>query len=314
MTRSGPPIIGELYDALGDPESGQSLVTPGRVGWLRAAIAESDITDEELARVGTVIEVRRETGTPGLLLLTPHGIGAGAPAIVLVHGGAMVAGSARSGIAEWVDWCVEVGAVLISIDYRLAPEKPYPVPLEDCLWALGTVRDRAEEWGIDLDRVVLAGGSAGANLVGGCILSMARDGDWMPAAAMLWQPMLDDRLELPSTHELVGEAVLDRTSVETAWSLYLDGRVADQFAAPARAARLEVFPPTFLEVGQVDIFRDETLEFASRLSAAGVLVELHLWPGAYHGFEGSAPTAHLSVRALDARKDFARRAVAGRLR
>lgn len=314
MTRTGPRILNELYAALGEPESGQSLITPDRVGWLRRVIAESDLMDAQLGASMTVTEVRREPDGPGLLLLTPHTLGAPAPVVVLIHGGAMIAGSARSGLTEWIDWCVGVGAALVSIDYRLAPEHPYPTPVEDCLWALGLVRERADEWGINSDHIVLAGGSAGANLVAACVLRLADVGGSLPAAVMMWQPMLDDRLESPSSHELVADAVLDRASVQTAWDLYLGGRVADQFAAPARASRLADFPPTFLEVGQVDIFRDETLEFASRLSAAGVLVELHLWPGAYHGFEGSAPTAHISALALAARKDFARRGLWGRLR
>lgn len=311
MTRTGPPIGPELYAALGDPESGQSLLTLERVGWLREVVAAGDLTDDDLRALAPIEihDVRHEETGAGYLVIRPKGLVGQAPAVVSIHGGGMVAGSARSGLAELVTWIAEVGAVLVSIDYRLAPEHPYPIPLEDCLWALASVQERAAQWAIDPDRLVLVGGSAGANLVGGCILALADRGQPIPTAAMMWQPMLDDRLELPSTHELVDDALWDRRSTQTAWTAYLAGAPADGFAAPGRARALESFPPTFLEVGQVDIFRDDTLAFASRLSAAGVLVELHLWPGAYHGFEGSAPNAHLTRLALSARYDFLDRAL-----
>lgn len=315
MTRTGPRVNSELYAALGEPESGQSLLAPDRVEWLREVVAAGDLSDDQLLALAPVEvqEVRREEGGPGYLVVRAPGLKEPAPALVVIHGGGMVAGSARSGLTELVPWAVELEAVLVSVDYRLAPEHPYPTPLDDCLWALASVRERAAEWGVDPERLVLAGGSAGANLVAGCILALADRGLPSAAAVMMWQPMLDDRLQLPSTSELVNDALWDRSSTETTWRAYLGGAEADAFAAPARASDLAGFPPTFLEVGQVDIFRDETLAFAARLSADRVLVQLQMWPGAYHGFEGSAPNAHLTSLALGARRDFLSRALRGTL-
>lgn len=315
MTRTGPPINSELYAALGEPESGRSLLTPDRIGWLRDVVAAGDLSDDQLLALAPVAvqEVRREDGGPGYLVVRAASLTASAPVLVVVHGGGMVAGSARSGLRELVPWAVELGAVLVSIDYRLAPEHPYPTPLEDCIWALESVRERADEWGIDPQRLVLAGGSAGANLVAGCVLALAEQGLPSASAVMMWQPMLDDRLQLPSTYELVDDALWDRSSTETTWRAYLGAAEADALASPARASDLGCFPPTFLEVGQVDIFRDETLAFAARLSAARVPVQLHMWAGAYHGFEGSAPNAHLTTLALGARFDYLSRALGGNL-
>ncbi|WP_330262739.1 alpha/beta hydrolase [Streptomyces griseorubiginosus] len=272
-------------------------------------------SNEELA-CGGVFEVREETvpgppGAPGvpLLICRPTAPTEPRPVVYTIHGGGMVAGTHRLGMP--LDWAEELGLVVVSVDYRLAPEHPHPAPVEDCYAGLLWTAEHAKEIGGDPDRIILAGGSAGGGLTAAVAL-LARDRNGPRAIGqVLMCPMLDDRNDTPSAHQMAGLGVWDRTSNETGWNALLgDARgTADvsPYAAPARAHDLSGLPPAFIDVGSAETFRDEDIAYASRIWHAGGIAELHVWPGGFHGFDGMVPRAALSQEARAARLRWLRR-------
>ncbi len=231
------------------------------------------------------------------------------PGILFLHGGGMVLGNLDTDDLTAIALCESLGAVVVSVDYRLAPENPYPAAPDDCYAGLTWLADNTGTLGVDPDRLALYGGSAGAGLAFAVAL-MARDrGGPAIRFVMAPYPMIDDRNETPSSQAIVDVGIWDRAGNIEAWAWYLGGESADGYAAPSRAADLSGLPPTFIDVGDQDMFMDEDVEFAGRLEAAGVPTELHVYPGAYHGSEVFAPTAELSQRIVAARLDALRRAL-----
>jgi acetyl esterase/lipase len=218
------------------------------------------------------------------------------PGIYYIHGGGMVLGNVDGEDAAATSICDQVGAVVVSVEYRLAPEHPHPAPVEDCHAGLAWTARHAEELGIDPARLAIYGGSAGGGLAIAIAL-LARDRGF-PALCfqMPIYPMIDDRNETASSHEISDIGIWDRAGNIEAWKWYLGDGQPDQYAAPARAENLAGLPPTFIDVGTVDMFRDEDIEFARRLMQAGVPTELHVHPGAYHASENFAADAELSRR------------------
>jgi acetyl esterase/lipase len=250
-------------------------------------------------------------GDPDLWVRVYHPDGLASPAggLYFIHGGGMVLGSVAQSDVQAATLADALGCVLVSVEYRLAPEDPYPAGLRDCYAGLAWMAANAGELGVDPDRIAIHGASAGGGL---CIATalMARDrGGPQLCFQMPIYPMIDDRNETPSSHQITDVGVWDRSGNLEAWAWYLGGTEADGYAAPARAEDLSGLPPTFIDVGTVDLFRDEDLAFAARLVQAGVPTELHLYPGAYHASEGFAPTAALSQRILATRLDALRRAL-----
>jgi acetyl esterase/lipase len=216
------------------------------------------------------------------------------PGILFIHGGGMVLGNLDSDHLTAVMLCETIGAVMVSVDYRLAPENPAPAAIEDCYAGLQWMAANADELGFDLARLALFGLSAGGGLaIATALVSRDRGG---PAIrfVMAPYPQIDDRNETPSSIEIVDIGIWDRAGNIEAWEWYLGGQPADQYSAPARATDLAGLPSTFIDVGDRDMFMDEDIEFANRLQEAGVPVELHVYPGAYHASEVFAPTAALS--------------------
>ncbi|MFG2357211.1 alpha/beta hydrolase [Streptomyces sp. NPDC048521] len=233
------------------------------------------------------------------------------PVIYHVHGGGMMTGTNRTGVTEALAWARDLGAVVVSVEYRLAPEHPYPAPVEDVyaglLWTAGHV----EEIGGDPDRIVVAGASSGGGLTAAlALLTRDRQGP-RPLGQLLMYPMLDDRNDTVSGHQMVGLGAWDRTANETAWTALLGDRRGGPdvppYAAPARATDLSGLPPAFLDVGSAETFRDEVVGYASRIWQAGGAAELHVWPGGFHGFDALAPEAALSRSARAARVTWLRR-------
>ena len=223
----------------------------------------------------------------------------GRPGIVYLHGGGYVLGDSTMDAARLDRWCANLGCVAVSVEYRLAPEHPYPTPLEDCYAALTWTREHAEDLGIDTERLGIAGLSAGGGLAAALTL-LARDrGEHPVAFQLLDSPMLDDRQVTPSSRA-DGLAVWTRDANAFGWRSYLGdlsgGADVAYHAAPARAEDLTGLPPTFVMVGGVDGFRDEDVDYALRLSRAGVPTELHVYPGAPHGF-GLFPDLHAARQA-----------------
>jgi acetyl esterase/lipase len=232
------------------------------------------------------------------------------PGVYFIHGGGMILGDVEgeSAVAEQV--CEQVGAVVVSVEYRLAPEDPHPAQAEDCYAGLVWMANNAAELGFDPDRLAVYGGSAGGGLTIAVVL-LARDRGF-PAIRfqMPIYPMIDHTNETASSHEITDIGVWDRTANIEAWDWYLGGAKPDQYAAPVLAEDLSGLPPTFIDVGTCDLFRDEDITFAMRLMQAGVPTELHINPGAYHASEVLAPQAELSRRIWERRFDALRRALA----
>ena len=232
------------------------------------------------------------------------------PGIYFIHGGGMILGNmdGEDPVASTI--CVGVDAVVVSVEYRLAPEHPYPAPVEDCYAGLAWMARNAAELGFDPDRLAVYGGSAGGGLTIATSM-LARDRGF-PALRfqMPIYPMIDDRNETPSSHEITDIGIWDRSANIEAWQWYLGNGEPDQYAAPARAEDLAGLPATFIDVGTVDLFRDEDIAFATRLMQAGVPTELHVNPGAYHAAEMLAPEAPLSERIWARRIEALRSALA----
>lgn len=247
--------------------------------------------------VVSVIEAKGRTGT--------------GPGIFHTHGGGMIMGDRFTAVEAFAEWIHRYNAVVVSVEYRLAPEFPDPYPVEDCYAGLVWTAENADRLGIESERLLIAGGSAGGGLAAGvALLARDRRGPHL-VGQMLMYPMLDDRDATVSTHQIDGVGVWDRGSNLLGWnSLLGERRGTDDvsiYAAPARATDLSNLPPAFIDCGSAEVFRDEDVAYASAIWAAGGQAELHVWPGAFHAFEGFAPQAALSHDAVDARDRWIRR-------
>jgi len=219
----------------------------------------------------------------------------------------MVGGTIEMSDAYCATIADQVGALVASVEYRLAPEHPFPAPIEDCYAGLLWLWEQSEVLGIDSRRIAIGGGSAGGGLAAGLAL-LARD---RGVVAMCYQhlvyPMLDGRNLTRSSHAITDERVWNRASNLVGWNAYLDGHAGanevSAYAAPARATDLRGLPAAYICVGTADLFMDEDMAYAQALRDAGVPVELHVYPGAYHGSQNATPGAALSRRwAEDERK------------
>ena len=247
------------------------------------------------------ISITGPAGELPLRIYRPASPAASRPGILFIHGGGMVLGNLETDHLTAVMLCEALGAVVVSVDYRLAPENPYPAGLDDCVAALDWMAANAERLDYDPARLAIYGGSAGGGLAIATALRARDAGGPTLCFVMAPYPMIDDRNETPSSQEIVDIGIWDRAGNIEAWEWYLGGQTADQYAAPARATDLTGLPPMFIDVGDRDMFRDEDAAFAERLAAAGVPVEWHEYPGAYHASEVFAPTAALSQQIWAAR-------------
>lgn len=239
----------------------------------------------------------------------PHDHAAGSPALVWIHGGGLVMGSS----AGYAEYCAriarELGIVVVSVEYRLAPAHPAPAAVDDCYAALRWLHDEAEALGIDPHRIAVGGDSAGGGLAAATVQLAHDHGPVKAAFQLLVYPMLDDRT-----------CLRDRDSVRFVWTpkanyhgwrAYLGQQpgLADvpPYSVPARRTDLAGLPPAWIGVGSLDLFHDEDIDYADRLEAAGVPVELVVVPGAFHGFYVFAPDAPGSRAFVDAHVNALRR-------
>lgn len=290
-----------------------AVITADMIEQLRAAPFTAPI-DEVLATRALDHQVRAVPvagGEVAASVFIPRGGAATKPGIYFLHGGGMIIGDPFTGIANILDWALEHDAVVVSLDYRLAPEHPDPTPVEDAYAGFEWTAAHADELGIDPDRILLAGTSAGGGLAAGVAL-LARDRRGPAAMAqLLMSPMLDDRDDTVSAQQYSNTGSWSRESNITGWTALLGDRRAtaevSAYAAPARATDLSQLPPAFIDVGSAEVFRDEDVAYAGRLWEAGVQAELHVWAGGFHIFDGAAPAAALSTAALAARASWVRR-------
>jgi acetyl esterase/lipase len=231
------------------------------------------------------------------------------PVLYWMHGGGMVIGNRYMDDARLGEWCRSLSCVCVSVEYRLAPETPYPGAIDDCDQGLRYIVDHAAELRLDPHRIGVGGRSAGGGLAAALALRWRDRTDNPVAFQYLEYPMLDDRMDTPSS-KLDGLPLWSRESNAFGWRAYLGDRCGtDQVppdAAPSRAVELVGLPPTFITVGTADCLRDEAIDFAARLCRADVLTELHVYAGAVHGFDMFADCAVVRCAARDSADWLAR--------
>jgi acetyl esterase/lipase len=262
----------------------------------RAMVAGFELSEQVERRTLTV---PGPAGGPDveLHLRRPRGVDGALPCVLWIHGGGYVSGIPEQDDLRFDRWCTGLGIAIVAVRYRLAPEHPFPAGLDDCVAGLSWVLDHASEIGVDPSRVGVGGASAGGGLAAGLAL-VARDRGMPVGFQVLVYPMIDDRLGNAShTWEV---PIWPPASNRFGWQSYLGelygtDRVPPE-AAPARAADLHGLPPAIIVVGTLDGFLDEDLDYAGRLARAGVPVELHVYPGAPHGFESFAPSSAIARR------------------
>ncbi|NUO46292.1 MAG: alpha/beta hydrolase [Streptomyces sp.] len=323
MSLVPPPFDPELAAAL---ELIKDVISPGltldqideiRQGPGIALLAELDLTLDGFFEVeDRTVPGPEDAPEISLLICRPAAPPTAGPRPVVyhVHGGGMVIGNNRVGVDVPLAWAKETDAVVVSVEYRLAPEHPHPAPVEDVYAGLVWTAEHAAELGADPERIVIAGASAGGGLCAALAL-LARDRKGPQVIGqVLMCPMLDDRNDTPSAHQMAGVGVWDRTANETGWTALLGelrgGPDVPAYAAPARAEDLSGLPPAFLDVGSAETFRDEVVAYASRIWQSGGVAELHVWPGGFHGFDGFAPQSALSQGARAAQLRWLRRLLA----
>jgi acetyl esterase/lipase len=216
------------------------------------------------------------------------------PLIYYIHGGGMMMGNRWSAADVLFDWIEHYNAVVATVEYRLAPEHPYPAPQEDCFAGLLWLEENAARLGVNVEAGMIAGISAGGGLAASvCLMARDRGGPRM-SSQLLLAPMLDDRNDSISAQQYP-RGMWNRQENELGWrSLLGDLHGSEEvpyFAAPARCEDLSGLPPAFVDVGSAEVFRDEAVDFASRIWAAGGQAELHVWSGGFHGFQTFEHTA-----------------------
>ncbi|QFG27437.1 alpha/beta hydrolase [Actinomadura sp. WMMB 499] len=211
-----------------------------------------------------------------------------APVLVYFHGGGFVTGDPENEHGRCLAFAGDGGIAVVSVDYRLAPEHPFPAGLDDCYAACAWAHAHASGFGGDPARVAVGGGSAGGALAAAVALRARDEGGPPLAFQMLLYPVLDDRMDTPSMRACTEPPLFNRTDAAHMWRHYLGGRPATPYAAPARARDLAGLPPAYVLAAEFDPLRDEALEYGRRLIGAGVPTELRHMAGVCHGFDGVA--------------------------
>ncbi|GAA4390175.1 alpha/beta hydrolase [Actinomadura verrucosospora] len=293
-------LDGMPYVGLADPARARAamndlvraLARP--VGDGRAAV------EDRLVAGGVPVRIYRPRETP-------------APVLVYFHGGGFVTGGLENEHERCLEFAGEDGIAVVSVDYRLAPEHPFPAGFEDCYAATAWAHEHAGEFGGDPERVAVGGGSAGGALAAAVALRARDEGGPPLVFQMLLYPVLDDRMATPSMRTFTEPPLFNSGDVRHMWRHYLGGRAdVPAYAAPARAEDLSGLPRAYVLVPEHDPLRDEGLAYAHRLIVSGVSTELHHVPGACHGFDGIM-SARLGRLAFEEERAVLRRCLSGRV-
>ncbi|WP_166346513.1 alpha/beta hydrolase [Phytoactinopolyspora limicola] len=269
--------------------------------------------DQVIAGRAVVWEDRVVPGPPGepgvpIAVIRPAAGLTTPAAVYYIHGGGMYMGTRFLFLDALVDLVDAHGITVVSVEYRLAPEHPHPAPVEDSYAGLVWTAQNAADLGIDPRRVLVLGASAGGGIAAGVAL-LARDrGGPAIAGQALYCPMLDDRNNTVSARQHYHMAGWDGAANHWGWRFLLGddagGSDVSPYAAPARARDLSALPPAFIDVGECEVFRDEAVDYASRIWAEGGQAELHVWAGAYHGFTTDLPESTICRAAQAARTSW----------
>ncbi|MEU4807372.1 alpha/beta hydrolase [Actinosynnema sp. NPDC023587] len=318
MTHPPVPFDPEIEAALAEIVSPDAPpFTPETIPGMRAAMAAMFPPAAE--QVGDAPVLVTEWKVPGpegapdleITVLAPRDVEGPVPCLYNIHGGGMMVGHRNMDVGRLLALVVELGVVAVNVEYRLAPEHPHPAPVEDCYAGLVWTVEHAAELGIDPARVVVMGGSAGGGLSAGVAL-LARDrGGPALAGQLLLCPMIDDTNTTVASHQYSNLGTWTRETNLAGWqSLLGDDYGTDAvspYAAPTRATDLSGLPPAFIEVGSAETFRDEDTQYALRIWETGGQAELHVWSGAFHGFDMYVPEWHVSKIAIETRTSWLRR-------
>lgn len=231
--------------------------------------------------------------------------------LMTIHGGGMVMGSIEEDDGNASRLCAELGVTVVAVDYRLAPEHPFPTPVEDCFTVASWLLESRSDLDVDLSRSVVYGGSAGGGLAIATAMALRDRVGRNFGAIVAPYPMVDHRNSLPSTFKIIDMGVWDRQANIESWSWYLGSDPNElsvhPYASPLHAEDLSRLPHTFIDVGTADLFLDEDFLLANRMIEEGVQVEFHCYPGAYHACELFAPEAVLSQVIWRNRFEFMRK-------
>jgi acetyl esterase len=284
------PELAPLLELLPDAALDISDPVAARAGFLQMITqlnADLDVS-------GIHIENRKIPGPDGapevaIRIYTPAGLDQTTPGILHIHGGGFVIGDLDSEMGQCLALCRQLGVVVVSVDYRLAPETPYPGGLEDCYTILQWVSDNSAALKIDPARLAVFGASAGGGLSAAlCLLARDRKGPQI-CFQYLGIPEVDDRLQTPSMQRFEDTPMWNRPNAQLSWDFYLGDqhqRGSDDvpfYAAPARAEDLSGLPSAYVSTMEFDPLRDEGVQYALKLMQAGVATELHSFPGTFHG-------------------------------
>ncbi len=316
---SHPPFDKELAAVL--PKILKTLLvplTPDLIPKSRELTKLGTLKDDEITRKGKFefeeLSIPGSQGEPNisLIICRPMDTSGPYPIIYNIHGGGMVAGNNRTAeLAGELNRAEILQLAVVAVNYRLAPEHPDPAPIEDCYAGLVWLVENARSLGLDPDRIIISGNSAGGGLAAGvALLARERKGPKL-LGQMLQCPMLDDRCDTFSCRQMKGVGLWDTVSNITGWDALLGSRRGSNnvsyFAAPARASDLSGLPPTFIDVGVVEALRDEAIAYANAIWQAGGEAELHVWNGAFHSFDQWVPEAKISKSADEVRISWMRR-------
>jgi acetyl esterase/lipase len=272
----------------------------------RPATTKTDLTVQEL-----VVPGPKGAPSVSLRVFQPTGLKAAAPALLWVHGGGLIFGSPEQDDRTSMAFARELGITVAAVRYRLAPDSPAPAAVEDAYAALRGLIARASNLHINIDRIAIGGASAGGGIAAALALLAHDRAEIRPVFQLLVYPMLDDRTTTRTDLDTRNMRLWTPKSNRYGWSSYLGDAVAgpdvSPYAAAARREDLTGLPPAWIGVGTLDLFHDEDVEYARRLNDSEVPCELHIVPGAFHGFDAVFPKAEVSqqfwrlqARALDA--------------
>lgn len=320
LSRSMPPALDRelaaplqaILDELPTPLTAELI--PDR----RERTALASLSDNEIRRDGAFD--LQEKVVPGLdgapyipvLLCIPTGTPSPHAVIYHIHGGGMVAGNNRSPeLADELRRAQVLQLAVAAVNYRLAPENPDPAPVNDCFAGLEWLARSAPALGLNRDRIIISGNSAGGALAAGVALLTRDRGGPRLLGQMLQSPMLDDRCDTWSAIQMKQTGLWDGLSNLAGWSALLGERRGTDsvscYAAPGRAVDLSGLPPAFIDVGSVEALRDEAARYVTRIWEAGGDAELHIWSGAFHSFSQWVPEAKISRIAESTRIAWLRR-------